>query len=236
MLKILLLAATTALGLLAGAAYAQSHLDYLKAGNYPAARAALARLVGDAPDATLHFAFLEALILQREGNAEAAIASYRRILAKEPRFEPARRELTPLLARTGQAQGALYHAETLLATTQDRQLRAALEGFIASQSPVSPAEFQRALPSCHHPTPTAERRQTVVIGGLPFTPDPASQAQRATGVSLGVTAWNRWMLSDRWTATLAGSVDIRRYDNDAVLTKRQLRRGSISDLPGRGGA
>lgn len=217
MLKTMFLSLAAALVLATSPANAQSHLDYLMAGNYTAARAALARVVGNDPEAPLHFAFLEALIQQREGNVEAAIAEYRRILAIQPHFEPARRELALLLARTGQTQGALYHAETLLATTQDRQLRASLEGFIASQSEGKPRGITTRfaiLPSTNANGGTDA--DTVMIGGLPFTPDPSSQAQRATGISLGATAWNRWNLSENWTATLAGSVDVRRYDNDAV--------------------
>jgi len=56
MLKSFLRAAAAALGLWAGLANAQSHLDLLMAGDYPGARAALARLVGTGPDARLHFA------------------------------------------------------------------------------------------------------------------------------------------------------------------------------------
>jgi hypothetical protein len=217
MFRTVLLSLLAALALSSGSAHAQSHLDYLRAGDYPAARAALDRLVGNTPDAALHQAFLEALILQREGDVDGAIERYRQILARRPDFEPARRELAFLLASTGQAQGALYHAETLLATTRDRRLRTALEGFIASQSAGKPRGITTRfaiLPSSNANGGTDA--ETVVIGGLPFVPDPESRAQRATGVNLGATAWNRWTLSDGWTATLAGSLDIRRYDNNLV--------------------
>ncbi|WP_284164727.1 surface lipoprotein assembly modifier [Frigidibacter sp. SD6-1] len=212
-----LLAAVVALGLFSGPVAAQSHLDLLRAGNYPAAREALARLVGGRPDADLHQAFLEALILIREGKDDRAAGALRAILDREPRFEPARRELAMLLARTGQVQGALYHAETLLGTTNDSGLRAALEGFIASQSAGKPRGITTRfslLPSTNANGGTDA--ETIVIGGLPFTPDPASRATPALGLSFGITGWNRWSLSETWNATLSGSVDVRRYDHDAV--------------------
>lgn len=212
-----LLAAIVALGLFTGAAGAQSHLDLLRAGNYPAARAALTRLVGGRPDAGLHLAFLEALILMREGQIDRATEALRAILDREPGFEPARRELAILLARTGQTQGALYHAETLLASSRDPALRAALQGFIASQSAGKPRGFSTRfglLPSTNANGGTDA--ETVIIGGLPFTPDPSSRATRAVGLSFGITGWNRWTLSEDWNATLSGSLDVRRYNKDAV--------------------
>lgn len=204
---------------LAKPGYAETppHIEYLMADNYPAARAALASTVGNLSDAPLHFAFLEGLILVRQHRHEQAAHLFRQILAVEPRFEPARRELTVLLARTGQTEGAIYHAESLLATTQDPALRAELKGYIATRSRGKPRGVTTRfalLPSSN--ANNGSTSDTVIVGGLPFKLDPGSRATSAIGFSLGVTAWNRWQLSERTDATLSGSIDTVRYNNTAV--------------------
>lgn len=192
-------------------------LDRLAAGDYAGARAALGALINGRPDAALHAAMLEAMIMVRQGQRAEAAALLRRILAAEPRFEPARRELAALLAADGQTAGALYHARTLMATTQDARLRAELQGFIAAQ------EAGRArgittrfaiLPSSNANGGTDAR--SVSVGGLPFVPDPGSRATAAIGLALGATAWNRWQLGERSDATLSASIDTRQYDKAAV--------------------
>ncbi len=192
-------------------------LERLAAGDYGGARAALRVLIAGRPDAALHAAMLEAMILVRQGQRAEAAALLRQILAAEPRFEPARRELAALLAADGQAAGALYHARTLMATTQDARLRAELQGFIAAQ------EAGRArgittrfaiLPSSNANGGTDAR--SVSVGGLPFVPDPGSRATAAIGLALGATAWNRWQLGERSDATLSASIDTRQYDKAAV--------------------
>ena len=209
-----------ALGLvlaLAGPAPGQSHVDLLAAGDYPAARKALAAQVAGRPDAALHMAFLDGLILTRQGRLAEATAIYRQILKAEPRFEPARRELTAILAATGQTEGAVFHAERLLSTTQDQRLRAELTGLIAAQSAGKPRGITTRfslLPSTNANGGT--EADTVIVGGLPFTPDPQSRAQSAVGVNIGATAWNRWQLGERSDATLSAGFDHRHYNNAAV--------------------
>lgn len=202
---------------------AQTALDHLAAGNIPAARAALAAQVAGRPDAALHAAFLEGLILLRQGRRDQAAAVFRKILSAEPRFEPARRELTALLVASGQIEGAIYHAERLLATTQDDRLKAGLSTFIAGASLGKPRGV--ALRFALLPSENANGGTdagTIVIGGLPFTPDPASRAQRAIGATFGATAWNRWSLSDRASLTAAASLDVKEYDNAYVADEATL--------------
>ncbi len=213
--KILLLAGL-ALALATGAA-AQSHLDHLRAGDYPAARVALARLIEGRSDADLHMALLEALVLVRENRRTEAAAALRRILDRAPGFEPARRELASLLAAGGQTEGALYHARMLMATTQEARLRAELQGFIAAQE----AGRSRGVTTRFAILPSSNANggtdaRTVSVGGLRFVPDPGSRATAAIGVALGATVWNRWLLGERLNATLSGSVDGRFYDKETV--------------------
>ncbi|MFN4157888.1 MAG: surface lipoprotein assembly modifier [Gemmobacter sp.] len=217
MLGTLLRTVGLVLALGAPAQAALTPIDHLMADNYPAARAALAAEVGHRPDAALHFAFLEGLVLVRQGQHEKAADLFRQILDVAPGFEPARRELTVLLARTGNTTSALYHAESLLATTQDPALRAELQGYIATQSRGKP----RGVTTRFAIVPSSNANggattDTVIIAGLPFTLDPESRATSAIGVTLGATAWNRWQLSERTDGTLSGSIDILRYNHPSV--------------------
>ena len=118
-------------------ATAQTPRDYVLQGDDGAARTALAELVGGTAQAALHFAFLDGLILVRDGQVDQAIAIFREILNVEPNFEPARRELTVLLARTGRIEGAIFHAERLVGTTLDERLRNDLQNFILHKSGVT---------------------------------------------------------------------------------------------------
>ncbi|MWD29983.1 DUF560 domain-containing protein [Aquicoccus sp. SCR17] len=186
-------------------------------GRYDEARRVLAEQVAGRPDEALHLAFFQALVLIREGDTARATALLRDILSMAPDFEPARRELAVLLARTGQTGGALYHAETLLATTQDPRLRAELESYIATRRSGRPRGV--SLRFALRPSSNANNgteAETVMIGGQPFTPVPGARAVSALGVSLGATAWNRWQLSESRDLTLSASLDATRYDNDLV--------------------
>lgn len=215
--------AAMALALLTSHASGQGVYPLVAAGDYEEAHKLLLAQVGGRRDAALHFAFLEALILIREGYPDKAAKLLRDILDVAPDFEPARRELAVLLAATGQTEGALFHAETLLATTQDPALRAQLQGFLATQGRAKKRGITTRfaiLPSSNANGGT--ETETVDIGGLPFVIDPASRATRAIGVSIGATAWNRWRLSPRTEATLFGSLDVLRYDTDLIPNETVL--------------
>ncbi len=211
---------TLAAGLLIAAsltAAAQTPAEFLAQGNHAAARASLHRMVGGSPDAALHFAFLEAMILQQQGQTEKAVRLFRDILAAEPGFEPARRELALTLARGGQMQGALFHAERLVATTPDARLRADLQAFITANRAGRPRGVTTRF--AIEPSSNANRgteAQSVTLGGLDFLIDEPSRAKRAVALAVGATAWNRWTLSDRWDLTLSGSADARIFDSAVI--------------------
>jgi tetratricopeptide (TPR) repeat protein len=195
----------------------QAPLDYVQAGDFTGARTALAKLVAGDPTAPIHFAFLEAMILKREGKLDEAVALLRQILSVDPDFEPARRELAFTLADMGQVQGALYHAERLVATTPDVRLRADLQGFITSSGLGRPRgiawRFQIA------PSTNANRgtlAETISLGGLDFVIDDQAQALYGTGLAVGATAWNRWTLNETWDASVSGLFDANFYNNDLI--------------------
>lgn len=218
-----LAAALAMLAALAAPAAAQTHIDRLAAGDFAGARAALRAEVAGRPDAALHLAFLDGLILTRQGRIREAAEIYRQILKAEPRFEPARRELTAILAATGQTEGAIFHAERLLSTTQDQRLRAELTGLIAAQSAGKPRGITTRfsiLPSTNANGGT--EADTVIVGGLPFTPDDGARAQSAVGVNIGATAWNRWQLGERSDVTASAGFDHRRYNNRHVADQTDV--------------
>lgn len=213
-------AAVAVLAALATPLQAQTAIAHLAAGDFAAARAALRADVAGRPDAALHMAFLDGLILTRQGRIKEAAEIYRQILKAEPGFEPARRELTAILAVTGQTEGAIFHAERLLSTTQDQRLRAELTGLIATRSAGKPRGVTTRfsiLPSTNANGGT--NADTVIVGGIPLTPDPESRAQSAVGINIGATAWNRWTLSEKLDATVSAGFDHRRYNTDAVANQ-----------------
>lgn len=83
--------------------------------------------------------------------------------------------------------------------------------------------------------------ETVLIGGLPFTLDPASRQKAGVGLTFGTTAYYRWDLAKDWRAMLSGSADARLYDtalkpNETEFGLRfdlthRFRRGTLSFGP-----
>lgn len=199
--------------------------DFLAAGDYDGARAALARLVAGRPDAALHLAQLEGMILLRQGRIDEAARVFRMILAAEPRYLPARRGLTEALARGGDLSAAAWHAERIMATSPDAGERAALAALVASAraGALRGVALRFALlPSSNASRGTAAR--TVIIDGLPFEIDEESRARAGVGLSLGVSGWTGRQVAPDWTATLGISADAKLYggrpDDEANLALR----------------
>lgn len=194
-----------------------SPVELVAEGRYDEARALIAQRVGGQPDEALHLAFLQALTFLRDGQPEQAEDLLRKILKAEPKFEPARRELVALLAATGRNTAALYQAETLLASTRDPTLKASLQGFVQAHQSSSPRGL--SLRMALRPSSNANNgtdKDTVILGGIPFVPDPESRAQDAIGLSLGATAWNRWSIGEGRALSLSASLDTTQYDNELV--------------------
>jgi len=81
--------------------------------------------------------------------------------AVAPDYEPARRELTLLLAYRGDVTAARYHAERLVAETADEQLRAGLQTFILNNTSRKPGGFAlrfALLPSSNQTRGSAGRK------------------------------------------------------------------------------
>ncbi len=208
---------------------AQSPRDYVLQGNYPAARAALAEVVDGTSKAALHYAFLDGLIYVREGQPEQAIKIFREILRVEPDFEPARRELTVLLARSGQLDGAVFHAERLLGTTLDERFRNEIRDFILTHRGGDSQGFSTRfaiLPSTNLNRGSSDL--TIALGDTIFSIDEPSRAQSGLGVAFGATAWKRWKFAEDWDATVLGSADLKTFQNS--VTKTETRLGTRLDF------
>ena len=195
----------------------------LDSGDYAAARTELGRRIAGRPDAALFAAHLEALILLRKGQPDAAADVLRQILDVAPDFEPARRELTVLLALMGQTENAIFHAERLLNQTDDLRIQRDISEFIRANR----NEKMRGVSARFAILPSTNANKgsdedTITIGGLPFTIDPDSQAKEGLGIGAGLTAWNSWRLSERWTGTLIGAFDIEEYLTDGVSDEQNL--------------
>lgn len=216
---------------LAVPAQAQTPLDFVRAGDYAGARALLKREVQGRPDAPLHLAFLEGVILEHEGRPKEAASLYRQILKIAPGFAPARKALAIVLANMGNQRAALYQAERLSATTTDARLRADLQQDIAAMGGAKRGGIAlrfALLPSTNANHATSE--QTVVIGGIPFVLTPASRQASGVGLTYGATAWHTWLLSESWLATGQLSFDHWAYDNK-LIPRQSLATGRI-DLNG----
>lgn len=184
----------------------------IAAGDYDGARQAALRLASGRPDAALIVAYSEALIRLHQNDPEGAAAIYREILRVAPEHEAARRDLTLVLARTGQTEAAMFHAERLTAQTSNEQLRAELEAFIASGriGPPKGTIFRFSVsPSSNAVRGT--RKETFLVGDYLFQIDDLSREGSDIGINIGATAWKRWQLSEDLSATLIGSLDALTY-------------------------
>lgn len=228
---------------------ADGHLeisDLLESGDFDLARSELANRVAQRPDAALFAAHLEAMIQLRLGNADKAADILRQILDVAPDFEPARQELTVLLARLGQADGAIFHAQRLLRDTKDPVTARNMNNFVrvyqgGQQSGIT-GRFS-ILPSTNATRGTQE--ETIMIGGLPFTISPESRAREGIGFAIGSTAWKKWQLSEHWSGMLSAAIDFNgyltkdpdseqslqlRYDFQRGDARTQLRLGPVAEL------
>jgi hypothetical protein len=188
----------------------------LEAGDFDGARSSLARLTAGDPKAALHRMFLEGLILIHQSDPRGAAKVFRYILAIAPDYAPARRELSATLYVMGDSQAAKFHAEHLLALTSDERIRATAQAIInSSQEGKSLGVALRfaILPSSNQSKGT--KADTVIVGGIPFTIDPASKAAAGTAVALGATVWRRWKFSENWSGTASLGFDAKLYASAA---------------------
>jgi len=158
----------------------------IHAKRYDEARAAVA---GWKPsDATYKYrvAYVEGIIQQDQQNYDAAIATYRNILAEEPGFTGVRYDLTQTLFLAGYDDQAKYNAELLIAAGVDDNAGGGLKnivGAIDDRRPIRFRSFASVLPSSNINQGTDNR--IIVINGLPFVIGNASRRMSGVGMLVG---------------------------------------------------
>lgn len=220
------------LGLMASAAAARedpraaamAELSQLLAtGQYDRARAILRKATGNRPDAALHFAHLEGLILARERRYEEALQMFRSVLVMEPNFTPSRLELSKLLFLTGRRDAALEQIEAVQLGTEDPGLRRLAQGFrnrMVLERPYGFSGYLAVLPS----TNINKATDNVVFnaGDNEFHIDDDSRRKSGVGVAFGGSSFRSWRLTDVNSLVWTGSADIRKYGSTTDFDEAAL--------------
>lgn len=212
-------------------------LELLQSGQYAAARTSLEKETRGHEDGVKLRALLEAMIQRHKGNVQQALVMLRTLVRDHPDFVPARRTLASTLARTGQSDRALFHAQYLLRQTTNQSQREETQAYIdRNAGPERGLSLRFSLKPSSNINNGSEDA-VVTIGSKQFR---GAAPESGIGVSLGATAWQRWHLTEDWNATLSGSVDGTFYDqvlDDEVTARvslgfgRNWKRGYVSIAP-----
>lgn len=181
-------------------------------GKFDAARKVLRKAVAGRPDAPLHLAELEGLILRKEGRESEAIEVFRFILSRQPNFTPARIELSRALAATGADDAALHQLQIIELGSDDPQVRREARAFSDSVKDSRPYGFSgyvSVLPSTN--VNKGSGQTTFKVGDMEFVIDDASREQSGVGVGLGGNAYRRVYLGAKTQLTWNGAIDLKKY-------------------------
>lgn len=174
--------------LAANPAWSLQPLEYVAAGDYDAARAELMSRVGTGKRAAFDVAYLESIIATHKGDTAKAERILREILSLAPDFAPASHDLSIILARRGERDAAMFHAERFVSNTTDDTERERVQRAILQDGGGKKGGFAprfSIVPSSNANRGT--RESIVLVGGVPFVLNEASRAQNAVGLSFGVT-------------------------------------------------
>lgn len=202
----------------------------LAVGHFDEARALVRSTTGKRPDAALHFAHLEGLILAHQGRYDDAIQVFRSILATEPNFTPSRIELSKLLFRTGQTEAALHHIEAVELGTDDAGLRRLAQGFryrMAQNRPYGFSGYVAILPSTN--VNRATDNLVFNAGEKEFQIDEDSRRKSGVGVATGGSAFRNWSLTDTNSLVWTGSFDITKYEGSRDFDEAVLASSLVLD-------
>lgn len=199
-------------------------------GNYETAREVLRRAVSGRPDAPLHLAQLEGLILRQQGMNREAVEVFRFILSREPNFTPARIELSRTLADLGEADAALHQLQVIEFGSDDPEIRRQARSFgesVKDQRPYGFSGYVTVLPSTN--VNRGSGHTVVKVGDMDFEIDEEGRKQSGVGFGAGGNAYRSFYLDEQSRLTWAGSVDLKKYsgsefDELSVSTNLSLAR------------
>ncbi|MBX3579648.1 MAG: DUF560 domain-containing protein [Rhizobiaceae bacterium] len=191
-------------------------------------------------DATYQYrvAYVEGMIQQDRGELDAAIATYRSILADRPDFTAVRYDLTQALFQAGQDDAAKYNAELLIAAGVDDQVGGGLKnivGEINDRRPIRFRAYASFLPSTNINGGTDN--SIVLIGGIPFVI--GNQSKRMSGIGYMIGGEMLFRQTFAPTLSFVGSVGIggRFYPqieraeltfNVSAGVEKEINRGKIT--------
>ena len=167
---------------IAAGAQSQTEITALvETGDFDAARQALAVAGGNAADR----AFLDALILMRQGRMREAIPILRALLNQSPELIEVRQRLVQALANTGATEAALFHLAELKRRDPNRANLPRYRAFEANLRRSRPWTFSAGValePSSNINRGTTNTRFDTAVGS--FIIDPASREVTGTGLAL----------------------------------------------------
>jgi hypothetical protein len=181
-------------------------------GDYETARSVLRRAVSGRPDAPLHLAQLEGLILRQQGRNREAVEVFRFILSREPNFTPARIELSRALTDLGDSDAALHQLQVIELGSDDPEIRRQARSFgesVKDQRPYGFSGYLSVLPSTN--VNRGSGHTVVKVGDMDFEIDEEGREKSGVGLGAGGNAYRSFYLDQQSRLTWAGSVDLKNY-------------------------
>lgn len=199
-------------------------------GDFETARDVLREAVAGRPDAPLHQAQLEGLILRRQGRNREAVEVFRFILSREPNFTPARIELSSALAELGDSDAALHQLQVIELGSDDPEIRRQARSFgesVKDRRAYGFSGYVTVLPSTN--LNRGSGHTVVKVGDMDFEIDEEGRKQSGVGFGVGGNAYRSFYLDGQTRLTWAGAVDLKEYsgkefDELALSTNISLAR------------
>jgi outer membrane protein len=150
-------------------------------------------LIKQAPKKTeygqVYGAFLLGRILENEGNLRDARDVYRAILNRSPNLARARLHLAVVLQKIGDTDGAKHNFEMVALGDIDKNLSDKIKTEVNGMTRAKKWQAQSSFSI----VPTSNMTQgtykdSVMIGGLAFTPEPTSRQKSGIGIQYGLEA------------------------------------------------
>lgn len=187
----------------------QTLIAAINAGQFDAARA-IAHDTGRTEAArAVNLAFVEALILKRQGRLQEAAAAFRAILAENPRFERVRAELAHTLYLMGDDVAADHQFSVLAAAASTSSQRDFYNRFLSaidSRRPFTWDAFVSLAPNSNLNGGTDDG--TVLVGGVPFT---GEKRRSGVGLNYGASGAYRLDLGDTRALIFGASIAGKTY-------------------------